>query len=337
MQSEPGGSVVGAFARRRDRRPAGGQRRHRRGRRRRGVLPLQQPRVRAARRGRRADTGRLVVGRRHRRAARTARHDPDDVPTRRRRTPGATASATSPAAHPRAAPGHRRDGAGRPGLEHGRPTCCGGPSSWPPATPTCSPATTLDEMAALPPPADGYGLGLRLMESTDGACAGTPVRCRASWPACSSTRRHVTAASLLANATPGIGTEWVPRMLLGDDAPDPVEPWAPVDGAARRRSSACRGCGSGATPPSSCAGTTTGCGSTARRPRRRLRLRGCAATGSSAIEGYHRGEVLHVVRRDDGSVQPPRVRDVRVHPGALRPRRRHPRRPPLTASRRRSP
>ena len=59
---------------------------------------------------------------------------------------------------------------------------------------------------------------------------------------------------LLTNATSGIGTEWVPRMLLGDDAPDAVEPWQPTS-RCPSRSAACPGCGSGATPRSSCAGT----------------------------------------------------------------------------------
>ena len=37
--------------------------------------------------------------------------------------------------------------------------------------------------------------------------------------------------------------------------------------------------------------------------------------------GYHRGETLHVVRRDDAHGQPPRLRDLHLHPGAVRPGR----------------
>ena len=58
------------------------QRRLRRGRRTGGVLPLHQPRLRAARGGRGPAPRRHLVGRRARPAPRPARHDPDDVPSR---------------------------------------------------------------------------------------------------------------------------------------------------------------------------------------------------------------------------------------------------------------
>ena len=91
-------------------------------------------------------------------------------------------------------------------------------------------------------------------------------------------------------------------MLLGDDAPDPAEPWRPSDGATRRRSAGVPG--------------LWFWGNTALELRwhhDQLRLaqlgdpddayvfelRGDRIVG---IEGYHRGETLHVVRRDDGSV-----------------------------------
>ena len=116
-------------------------------------------------------------------------------------------------------------------------------------------------------------------------------------------------------------------MLLGDDEPDAVESWRPSAGVP----DAVRG-----VPGLWFWGNTA---LELRWHRDQLRLhelgdpddayvfelRGDRIVG---IEGYHRGEILHVVRRDDGSVQPPGVRDVRLHPRALRPRRRHPRRPP---------
>ncbi len=160
---------------------------------------------------------------------------------------------------------------------------------------------TLDEMASLQPSSDGYGLGLRLME-IDGrglrGHTGSMPGFLASLFVDAATR---DACVLMTNATSGIGTEWVPRMLLGDDAPDPVEPWRPSTAL-----------------PASLVGVPGlwFWGNTAlelRWHRDQLRLhelgdpddayvfevRGDRIVG---IEGYHRGEVLHVVRRADGSV-----------------------------------
>ena len=193
---------------------------------------------------------------------------------------------------------------------------------------------TLDEMASLQPPSDGYGLGLRLMEVDGRACAGTPVRCPASWPACSSTAATRDACVLMTNATSGIGTEWCPGCCWPTTRRTRVEPWRPIDGV-----------------PESVAGVPGlwFWGNTARELRwhhERLRLQSsatpttptsssCAASGSSASGLPPRRDPARRPPRD-GSVTPG-VRDVRLHPGALRPGRRHPRRPPLTASRRRSP
>ena len=90
---------------------------------------------------------------------------------------------------------------------------------------------------------------------TDGTWSGTPARCRASWPACSWTPTPATARSPLANATTGLRHRRRAALLLGAD--DVAAPRAV--GADRRRSRTRsrppRACGSGATPPSSCAGT----------------------------------------------------------------------------------
>ena len=160
---------------------------------------------------------------------------------------------------------------------------CGGPTSWPPATPTCWPGRPWTRWPRPQPPA----AGLRARPPAVGgrrpdACAGTPARCPGSWPACSWTARPATAASLLTNATHGLrhGVR-CPRMLLGDDVPDPVEPWRPTT-SYPSRSRACPGCGSGATPPWSCAGTAASCGCTSSATPTTPTSSSCAATGSSA-------------------------------------------------------
>jgi CubicO group peptidase (beta-lactamase class C family) len=160
---------------------------------------------------------------------------------------------------------------------------------------------TLDEMASPQPPVDGYGLGLRLLE-LDGrrlrGHTGSMPGFLASLFVDAATR---DGCLMLTNATSGIGTEWVPRLLLGDAAPDPVEPWQPTR-----------------LVPEQLAGVPGlwFWGNTAlelRWHRDRLRLhelgkpddayvyelRGDRIVG---VEGYHRGETLHVHRRGDGSV-----------------------------------
>jgi hypothetical protein len=159
----------------------------------------------------------------------------------------------------------------------------------------------LDEMATAQPPAAGYGLGLRVLDLGERHLrghTGSMPGFLASLFVDPATR---DGCVLLTNATTGIGTEWVPQMLLGDDAPDPVEPWRP------------------SAPLPELLHGVPGLwfwGNTALELRwhnGRLRLhevgdpddayvfelRGERIVG---VAGYHRGETMHVVRRDDGSV-----------------------------------
>jgi CubicO group peptidase (beta-lactamase class C family) len=160
---------------------------------------------------------------------------------------------------------------------------------------------TLEEMATARPPADGYGLGLRLLPLGDRRLrghTGSMPGFLASLFVDPDTR---DACALMTNATTGIGTEWVPQMLLGDDTPEPIEPWVP----------------SGPVPEALVG--VPGLwfwGNTAlelRWHRGVLRLHEPGDV-SDAYEfevrddaivgtvGYHRGETLHVRRRADGSV-----------------------------------
>jgi CubicO group peptidase (beta-lactamase class C family) len=160
---------------------------------------------------------------------------------------------------------------------------------------------TLDEMATAQPPAPGYGLGLRLIE-LDGKSlrghTGSMPGFLASLFVDPGTR---DGAVLLTNATTGVGMDGVPQMLLGDAAPDPVEPWTPSQDL-----------------PDQLAGVPGlwFWGNSAYELRWHngrvhlhelgdpadryvFELRGDRIVG---VEGYHRGETLQVFRDGDGRV-----------------------------------
>jgi CubicO group peptidase (beta-lactamase class C family) len=160
---------------------------------------------------------------------------------------------------------------------------------------------TLAEMATPRPPAAGYGLGLRLIDAADRRLTGH-TGSRPGFLASLFVERSTRDACVaLTNATSGLGMEWVPKMLLGDDEPDPVEPWTPSDAV-----------------PAALVGVpgVWFWGNTALELRWHrgqavlmelgdpddaylFEVRGDRIIG---VEGYHRGETLHVHRRPDGSV-----------------------------------
>jgi CubicO group peptidase (beta-lactamase class C family) len=160
---------------------------------------------------------------------------------------------------------------------------------------------TLDEMATVQAPAAGYGLGLRLMEIDGRALAGHTGSMPGFLASLFVDRETRDGSVALANATHGLPTEGVPGILLGDDEPPSGEPWRPNDDV-----------------PEAVSGVPGlwFWGHTALELRwhhRTLRLhqpgepddayvfelRGDRIVGT---EGYHRGETLQVIRRDDGSV-----------------------------------
>ena len=159
--------------------------------------------------------------------------------------------------------------------------------------------STLDEMATAQSP--GYGLGLRLIE-VDGRWltghTGSMPGFLASLFVDRETRR---GSVLMTNAFSGQSMEAVPGAMLGDEEPEPVEPWRP----------------STAVPD-----VVRGLpglwfwGNTALEMRwhhglLRMHEPGddedayefeVRANGIVGTEGYHRGETLHAHRRPDGSV-----------------------------------
>jgi CubicO group peptidase (beta-lactamase class C family) len=160
---------------------------------------------------------------------------------------------------------------------------------------------TLDEMATIQPPAPGYGLGLRLIDLDGRALRGHTGSMPGFLASLFVEPATRDGSVLLTNATHGISTEGVPRMLLGDAAPDPVDPWVPT-----------------AQLPDELAGVPRlwFWGNTPKELRWHnglLRLHDLGEAADADVfelrgdrivgtEGYHRGETLHVVRRDDGSV-----------------------------------
>ena len=85
----------------------------------RGHLPLHQRRLRAARRAGRAAPGHDLVGAGRHPDPRAARDDPDDVPAAGAARHRVERAPLRGHADPRARPRRRRDGPGRPGVEHG--------------------------------------------------------------------------------------------------------------------------------------------------------------------------------------------------------------------------
>jgi CubicO group peptidase (beta-lactamase class C family) len=162
-------------------------------------------------------------------------------------------------------------------------------------------ARTLDEMATAHSPAPGYGLGLRLIEAAGRSLAGHTGSMPGFLASLFVERATRDACVMLTNATSGIGTEWVPEMLLGDDAPDPVEPWTASE----------------PVPPilDGVPGVWFW-GNTALELRWHRGQAHLMELGDAddpyvfdvgpdrivGVAGYHRGETLHVIRRADGSV-----------------------------------
>ncbi len=162
-------------------------------------------------------------------------------------------------------------------------------------------AETLREMRGAVPPAPDYGLGLRLVAWSGGALAGHT----GSMPGFQATL-FVDPLSgdgvvALTNGTTGFNGAELALALLGDHTPGAVEPWVPSEAVPQW------------------AGELLGYwhwGNTAYEVRwtnERLEWRDLSESaiaetftqvGDHVIgtAGYHAGETLHVVRRDDGSI-----------------------------------
>jgi len=167
--------------------------------------------------------------------------------------------------------------------------------------PDVLPAATLREMGRAQPPAADYGLGLRLL-SHDGR---TFVGHTGGMPGFEASLFVDPAARdgviVLTNATTGFETDGALEAFFGGPEPDPVPAWRPTT----------------TVPPEVAPALgvwfwgNTGIELRWHNEELQLRslrsarltdtfeLRGDRLVGTS---GYHRGETLHVVRRDDGTV-----------------------------------
>lgn len=163
---------------------------------------------------------------------------------------------------------------------------------------------TLREASRPVPPAPDYGLGLRLVAWDGGVLVGHTGSMPGFLASVFADPVTGDGCVVLANATTGLATAVVPHRLLGrgEPAPEPVpEPWTPT-----------------VRVPDAVAGVPGlwFWGNTAfelRWHNERLELHSLALQNREdvfavaggrviGVEGYHRGETLHVVRRPDGTV-----------------------------------
>ncbi len=160
---------------------------------------------------------------------------------------------------------------------------------------------TLREAGRPVAPAEGYGLGLRLLPWRSGWLVGHTGSMPGFLASCFVDPATGDGCVVLANATTGLVADDVPALLLGDDDVPQSEPWVPT-----------------ARVPDEVDGVPGlwFWGNTAfelRWCRQRLELHSLALKNRQdvfavrdgqvvGVEGYHRGETLHVVRRADGSV-----------------------------------
>jgi len=163
-------------------------------------------------------------------------------------------------------------------------------------------AETLREMRQPVPPAIDYGLGVRLVPYADGLLVGHTGTMPGFQAGLFVDPLHHLGVVALTNATTGFSGSELALALLGEHTPGPSEPWVPTS----------------AVPP--WAEELLGYwhwGHSAYEVRwhdERLEFRDLARGGGVSeqfglagerivgLAGYHHGETLDVVRRDDGSI-----------------------------------
>ena len=159
--------------------------------------------------------------------------------------------------------------------------------------------STLDEMAT--PQSPGYGLGLRLIEVDGRSLTGHTGSMPGFLASLFVDRASRRGSILMTNAFSGLSMERVPGVLLGDDEPAPTEPWQPSTSVP----DAVRGL------PGLWFWGNTALELRWHHGLLRLHLPGHVEDAYEfevredrivGTAGYHRGETLHVHRREDGSV-----------------------------------
>ena len=340
MQRRAGRLVVGAHAGRDFDELAAGQRRRRRGRSRPAAVPLLQPRLRAARRGRAPAARRRLVGRASReRVLEPLGMTPHDVPARRAPPPPGCSVhpyAGTLTAEPRHR--HRRDGAGRPGVEHGRATSRATTRFLLRRAPRRARRSTLARAGLAPAvrrprttrSSYAYGLGFQLPRGGSGMLVGHTGSMPGFLAACFVDRPRRTGAVVLTNATTGLAPGGLAaRAARGARAREPHRADAVGADRARCRPELADVLGLwhwGNTPSCSRSRAASSCWR-ARRRRRGDRFALARRPRSSAPRLPRRRDAARrTPRRRVG--EPPRVRDVRLHPHAVRPRGPDPGRPP---------
>jgi CubicO group peptidase (beta-lactamase class C family) len=150
-------------------------------------------------------------------------------------------------------------------------------------------------------PADDYGLGLRLLVSGSGTLVGHTGSMPGFLASCFVDPDTGAGAVLLANATTGLETDRAPSRLLGSDDPGEVEAWVPsaqVPDIVRELV----GLWFWGNTAFELRWHNQRLELWALAPRERQEVFALSGERIVGVEGYHRGETLHVVRRPDGAV-----------------------------------
>lgn len=163
------------------------------------------------------------------------------------------------------------------------------------------PLATIREAGQPAPPAVDYGLGLRLVPWHDRHLVGHTGSMPGFLASCFGDPRTGDGSVVLANGTTGLDADAVPLLLLGDGPVEAREPWVPTTWV-----------------PPEIAGVPGlwFWGNTAvelRWHNATLELHNLSLSRWQEVfalrdghlvglDGYHRGETLHVVRREDGAV-----------------------------------
>ena len=151
------------------------------------------------------------------------------------------------------------------------------------------------------PPAVDYGLGLRLVPYADGVLAGHTGTMPGFQAVLFADPLSKTGVVALTNATTGFSGPELALALLGDHTPAAIRRGCRPRRCLRGRASS-SATGTGATPPTRSAGTTSGWSGATWPAARSLSSSACGEGRIVGLAGYHHGETLHVVRRDDGSI-----------------------------------
>ena len=214
--------------------------------------------------------------------ARSARDDAHVVP------PGGAvrhrAQRAPPRGHPDrgAAARHRLDGAGRSAVEHARGRSPASRRSWPGATRTSWPTGRSPRCGSRCRRPSTTGSASACCRTPTACSPATPARCRGSRPLLFADPLNQVGVVALTNATTGFSGPELALALLGDHTPGRDRSRGCPPRRCRRGRASCSATGTGATPPTRSAGTTSGSSGATSPAARSPSSSASARAGSSA-------------------------------------------------------